>query len=115
MTSSPPRRGLRDRPVDRAANMVAPPPLDDTDDPGRFFTAADVREIVTSGALPQLIDRARASERAARDVRLWFEALASQGERSCPVCGSAVRGRADRLYCSGACRQKAHRASQPQP
>jgi hypothetical protein len=35
--------------------------------------------------------------------------------RSCGVCGAVLTGRADALYCSSACRQKAHRARHAGP
>ncbi len=40
--------------------------------------------------------------------------------KGCPVCGTPLRGRADRRYCTPACRQSAYRArtaasTQPQP
>jgi hypothetical protein len=35
--------------------------------------------------------------------------------RGCAVCSATLTGRADAIYCSSACRQKAHRVRTAQP
>ena len=108
MTPRLDNRSLRNRPADRVYNVVMSP----TSNPGQFFTPGGVAEIVASGTLPELIEAARETERAARETRLWLESLAGKGElRTCPVCGSPLMGRADRVFCSSTCRQRQHRSS----
>lgn len=103
------RRSLANRPVDRALNLAVAP--GGFVDPAEFFTTRQIAEIVASGTLADTIEQARETERGARAVRLWLESLAAgQHERTCPVCGATVRGRADRVYCSGTCRQRALRS-----
>ncbi|MEE2529146.1 hypothetical protein V1639_08900 [Pseudarthrobacter sp. J75] len=36
-------------------------------------------------------------------------------ENKCTVCGKVMTGRADRKFCSAACRQKAYRNREPEP
>lgn len=103
---------LRNRPVDRAWSLATTPAVTDSFDSevSEIFTEKHIREIIDSGMLPDLIEETRRTERAAREVRHWFESLAGVvDERRCP-CGAVLRGRADQRYCSAACRVRAHRA-----
>lgn len=59
--------------------------------------------------LPYYIEAAREAEANAREMRAWLESL-QQSERVCLTCGDPLHGRADRRYCSGACRVAAHRS-----
>ena len=82
----------------------------------RLFTPEQLTHLRDTGDLATLLDAARASEFDARLVRRWLQELseaAVPGGRTCPVCGCAVAGRRDRVYCSTNCRVKAHRAHGP--
>lgn len=81
-----------------------------------LFTAEQLSHLRDTGDLAALLASARASESDARLVRRWLQELseaAAPGGRTCPVCGRAVAGRRDRVYCSTNCRVKAHRAHAP--
>jgi hypothetical protein len=60
--------------------------------------------------LSKLIDALARKEAKLRAFRLRVEALRTGEARVCPSCGRGVVGRADRVYCSTACRVRAHRA-----
>ena len=55
----------------------------------------------------------RKAERSVRQLRKRLEALQQGAARTCAAetCGKPVTGRADAVYCSTACRVRAHRAS----
>lgn len=81
-----------------------------------LFTAEQLTHLRDTGDLAALLDSARATESDARLVRRWLQELseaATPDGRTCPVCGRAVAGRRDRVYCSTNCRVKAHRAHGP--
>lgn len=102
----------------QARAWVSPTGHDDGDrfSPGvasHLFTADQLSHLRDTGDLAALLDAARASESDARAVRRWLQDLseaAAPSGRTCPVCGRAVAGRRDRVYCSTNCRVKAHRA-----
>ena len=58
--------------------------------------------------LDHLITELRRGETAVRHLRKRLEALLGQVQRSCPVCGAAVSGRPDAVYCGSRCRLRAH-------
>ena len=55
------------------------------------------------------IDALKTAEESARRLRHQLEALDGIPARVCPACGGLLVGRADRIYCSSRCRQRAHR------
>jgi hypothetical protein len=59
--------------------------------------------------IPYWTSELRNAEASIRRLRLRLEALVSSDTRVCPECSGAVTGRPDRIYCSGACRQRAYR------
>ena len=61
--------------------------------------------------LPWMIDHLREAEADVRRLRKRLEAELGGTDRSCPVCGDAVTGRADQVYCGPTCRQRARRAA----
>ena len=60
--------------------------------------------------LPRYIDELRKGEAEVRRLRYRLEAFLDDSERHCPVCDTAVTGRADQVYCGATCRQRARRA-----
>jgi len=65
---------------------------------------------VDRARLPLAIELLQAAEVSARRLRQRLEALHARTSRPCPVCGTPVTGRIDRVYCGDRCRQRAHRA-----
>ncbi len=59
---------------------------------------------------PEWIAVLRSAEANTRALRHRLEDAFVGTERHCPVCDVAVTGRADRVYCSATCRQRARRA-----
>ena len=53
----------------------------------------------------------RRGETAVRHLRKRLEALRDEVQRICPVCGAAVSGRPDAVYCGSKCRLRAHRGA----
>ena len=62
---------------------------------------------------PEWIAGLRRGETAVRHLRKRLEALRDDVQRTCPVCGAAVSGRPDAVYCGSPCRVRAHRQSKP--
>jgi len=60
--------------------------------------------------MPWWIEALREAETNIRRLRGQLEAVLTNEDRHCPVCGTAVTGRADQVYCGAACRQRARRA-----
>jgi hypothetical protein len=63
--------------------------------------------------LPWWIENLKEAEANIRRLRGRLEAILDGSERRCPVCDTAVTGRADQLYCGATCRQRARRAQIP--
>lgn len=55
------------------------------------------------------IDQLRHVETTTRELRHRLEAIRDGSEKTCPVCGRPVVGRADAVYCESNCRIRAHR------
>jgi len=66
-------------------------------------------EAVDREQMPRWIDGLRQAESSLRRLRTQLEAILTDSERRCPVCDTAVTGRADQVYCGATCRQRAHR------
>ena len=59
--------------------------------------------------LPRCVEELRRAETEVRRLRGRIEAFLADSERRCPVCDTAVTGRADQVYCGATCRQRARR------
>lgn len=74
------------------------------------------RDLDTAGLSKRSLDssvrRLREMETRLRRFRKRLEALQAGDDRKCPACGKPVAGRTDKVYCSTACRIRAHRGSQ---
>ena len=71
-------------------------------------------KVSASPALPDAIEELEQVEANARRLRLFLESLRDgMPARTCESCGKDMYGRADQRYCSGACRQQAHRKRAP--
>ncbi len=62
--------------------------------------------------LDYFIDRLSYIETTTRNLRNRLEGIRDGSERTCPVCGRPVAGRADAIYCEANCRVRAYRESQ---
>ena len=58
---------------------------------------------------PWMIEELAKGERSIRRYRLHLEALLADEPRTCARCRQPIAGRADRKFCSDACRIAAHR------
>ena len=75
---------------------------------GVSFPASDFDRLNRRHLDGWIVDLAK-GEAAVRRLRKRLEALRNESTRACPVCGRPVAGRSDAVYCSSACRVRAHR------
>ena len=61
---------------------------------------------------PWMVEELAKGERLTRRYRLHLEALLADEPRTCARCQQPIAGRADRRFCSDACRIAAHHAKQ---
>jgi len=60
---------------------------------------------------PWMIEELAKGERSLREWRLHLESLLADDPRTCARCRTPMSGRADKKYCSDACRIEAHLAA----
>jgi hypothetical protein len=60
---------------------------------------------------PWMIEELAKGERSLREWRLHLESLLADEPRTCARCRTPMSGRADKKYCSDACRIEAHLAA----
>ena len=60
---------------------------------------------------PGWIAALKQAEQDTKRLRKHLEGVLAESGRVCPVCDTAVTGRADQIYCGARCRQQARRAA----
>lgn len=100
------RRPLKHDPVRRMTALVLSQGF-----PAEFWPDSELAKFAGNDNLGWWIGHLREAETSTRRHRKRLEALRDgTAPRVCPGCGGPVTGRADAVYCSTACRVRAHRA-----